>query len=198
MNFAALRKRVRETASLTTDDDVQVGAFVNEACVDFARDAATNPIRFSFNTIAGTADYDLMAAGVTPNGVIRFLPDDEDAAITHTYDFTVRGLGTLVLDPKPGAVGAVTGWLVPRPATLVLDADTPVFPSEYHRAIVYRALQLTCEWDRQDPADIQMWEGKYEAEVLKARRERTRGRTARRLTPSSKLNASSVGIMRVP
>lgn len=199
MDLSSARVRVRESLSLPSSDDARVTELINEAVVDFARDTALGATRFSFNTVANQSDYSLTSAAVAPNGVLRFLPDSDDVAVSHSYDMDVRGLSTLVLRPTPTGVGAVTGWIVPRPAVLASDNAPLPFPREYDRAVIYRACQLAAEWDRQDPGEIQMWEGKYEAEVLKARRARNRQRRTNALQPSSRLNTGSDGIMlRVP
>lgn len=194
MDFATARARVRETASLTTADDERVGEFVNEAIVDFMRDAAPVVERFTITTVADQVDYDL--DDLSDAGVLRILgdfPHDLNVAV-ETDRYNVMGLTTLVLRDTPADGGELLlGWCVPRPEELVVTTDDAVElpgPREWHRAILYRALQLACEWDRQDDSEIQKWEAKYEGEVGKCRRSRTRmvgGSQRGRLRPASRL-----------
>lgn len=301
MDFSTARARVRETLSLTTDEDTRVGQFVNEAIIDFMRDAAPVATRFSLTTVVGQTDYDLsrdvaameltelriVATGgtltVTPNGgttaaiafdadaaawvaaleasasvdvgevdvtvgdgtggvddpivvlvrwnertnmvvtadgssltgpsagvqvttlreggqqgVLRILGDvpyDANARV-ETNRYVVMGTTTLVLRDAPTKVETIEGWCVPRPVVLVVTTDDAVelpVPREFQRGIVYRALQIGAEWDRQDDSEVLKWEGRYEAEVAKCRRSRTRAVGAMqrpRLRPSSMLGST--------
>lgn len=292
MQFTAAVDQVCETLSIDSSGDTRVGQFVNEAVVDFMRDAAPVASRFSFWTVPGQTDYDLerdigameitqlriVASGGTltatvggqvtaatafdadadtwvtnlealstidagevevevgegdgtpdapilvtirflertnvvvtadgasltgPDsdvqvttlldggqaGVLRVLgdvPHDLNAEVT-TDRYTVMGLSTLVLHVVPTTAEEIHGWCVPRPPVLSGTDEIPV-PREWERAIIYRAQQLTAEWDRQDDGEIAKWEAKYEGEVGKCRRSRTRavgGHQRSRLRASS-------------
>lgn len=175
MNFETMVVRVRQTASIPVSDTAVVGEFVNEAIRDFARDAATNPSLYSVTLMAGTRVYNV-------DGLLRVLPLREGE--TPDIPYNVRGLTTIELDAAPATTGGeLTFWGVQRPAPLTGAAAIP-FPEEYHRAIRYRALQLVLEWDRQHPEDVAQWEAKYEMEVQKAKRQRSRMQRAAPLRPS--------------
>lgn len=299
MDFSTARALVRETLSLTTTDDTRVGLFVNEAIVDWFRDAAPVAERFSVWTVPGQVDYDLArdvapqettqlrivasggtltvtVAGQTTSGVaynateaawvaalealstvdvdevevtvgdgtgtpldpiiveLRWLEranlvvtasgasltgPDSDVQVTTLHEggqqgilrvlsdvphdlnidvetdrYSVMGLSTLVLHDEPTTAELLRGWCVPRPVVLVVTTDDAVElpgPREWHRAIVYRARQIAAEWDRQEDTEVAKWEGKYENEVAKCRRTRTRmvgGRQRRGLRASSSIS----------
>lgn len=132
-----------------------------------------------------------------PAGVLFVKPAP---AVLQRYGYRVHSDDAVgvVLDPVPQRGGdTLTGHLLPRPAVLSQDTDTLPFDREWDRAIRYRAMQLLLEWDRQDPTEIQMFEGKYEGEVLKARRRRNRAVIGgvRGLRPSSSVLQSPVTII---
>lgn len=283
---------------MTVAEDTRIGEFVNEAIVDFMRDAAPVAERFSLWTVLGQTDYDLsrdvapmevtqlriVASGGTltvtvggqvtaatardataatwvtnlealstvdvgevdvevgdgvgtpldpiivtftwleranlvvsasgasltgpdsdvqvttlheggQQGILRILGDVpfdlNDEVVANRY--SVLGLSTLVLHDSPTTAEELRGWCVPRPVVLVNTTDDAVAlpgPREWHRAVVYRACQLVCEWDGHDDAEIAKWEAKYEGEVGKCRRSRSRavgGRQRPRLRASSQL-----------
>ena len=109
-----------------------------------------------------------------PTGILWVKPD---ADVRELLGYTMHAENTseVILSPVPTRTGdVVTGWLVPRPLVISGDTDLLPFDREWDRAIRYRSMQLGAEWDRQEPGEIQMWEGKYEGEVSKARRSRNR------------------------
>ena len=59
MNFGVARTRVLQMLSLQVGDDASVADFVNEAIVDFYRDAWPVVAPLNLETIAGQASYDL-------------------------------------------------------------------------------------------------------------------------------------------
>lgn len=188
--LATVRALCTQTMSLTEGDADVVDAFINEAVRDFARDAQTNPIEYVFDTVVGQRVYDL--SDVAPIGVLRFLPDNESfVEDTEEYHFTVRGLAWLEIDATPTEITTLRGWIVPRPEDLIVDADPLPFPTEYDKAIRYRACQLIGEWDRQDPNDVAMWETKYENEVRKAHVARRRAGRNYALRPSARFGGTS-------
>lgn len=203
MDLGTLKRRVRQSASLTADDTQDVVDFINDAVRDFCRDAEVGARPFVFPLTDGVDTYDLavLAAGVTPPaaGVIRFLSltagstgeraqqvdivdDLEELAWLRGGSSTAGlprkaalvGFDTLVLYPAPGTGYELSGFLVPTPTALVLDTDVPAVPEQYHRAIYYRATQLAIEWDRQGDADADKFEARYMAQVGYARKQRTR------------------------
>ena len=54
--------------------------------------------------------------------------------------FTVDNDQSLLLAPKPGDIYTVSGEYQKSATEMALDADEPSMPSEYHMAIVYRAM----------------------------------------------------------
>lgn len=278
MNFGAARTRVKVPLSLGAGEDSVVGDLVNEALVDFTRDAWPVMRPISFDLVKGQTSYDLTrdigatevtelrivtqagtmqivpSAGSVPGfiawdadeatwnafinaaptssgggyvtrndgsglpddpiivrirwyrrtnisvtvntfsftagaangvtvaplieggeqGILAFIPD-RDSVQDSGFNFDVRG-NSITLDAEPLASGTeITGWIVPEPALLVVTTDDAVelpLPREWHRAVVYRAMQLALEWDMQDGNQAAAYEAKYETEVRKCRRAR--------------------------
>lgn len=56
------------------------------------------------------------------------------------YDFTITPAKAVGLGPVPPAGYTVTADYFTAPVALALDADTPALPSQFHMAIVYRAM----------------------------------------------------------
>lgn len=187
-----MQTRLYEMTSVTSTDAARVTELINEAIVDFARDAAVAPVLATFNTVIGQKNYVLTS--VLAAGVLRILPDDPDDVTTQRdFPLTVRGLTTLVLETAPTAVVAVNVWVVPRPVELSAPTDPFPFDREWYRTVLYRSAQLIAEWDRQEVADIQMFEAKYELDVQKAKRQKAHaaGATNQSLVPSAKLGTST-------
>ena len=214
MNFLALKTRVRETASLPSEDAATVGEFVNEAYRDFCRDAATNPERFSFTLTANDGTYPLSSIAGADAGILRFLSiavgaSGERATLVDVVELdelllmsesnttasvpthcAFLGLDSVELYPAPSTALVLSGFYVPRPAELSADTDTPAVPLEYHRAIRYRATQLAMEWDGQ--AEAPEWEQRYYSMVGAALKQRKRmsGSRPKQLKPSANLGGA--------
>lgn len=221
MDFGTLKRRVRQSASLTTSDDDDIEDFINDAVRDFCRDAEVGARPFVFTLVADQGVYDLadLAAALTPaaGGVIRFLTlfagaaGERAAAVDigssleelgslqsggltpgRPTKAVVAGFDTLVMHPTPNDAYELSGWLVPMPATMTADVDVPAVPEQYHRAIYYRAVQLAIEWDRQGDAEAKEFEGRYMGQVGFARRARSRmSGGSKSLVPSSQMGGSS-------
>lgn len=186
MDLEAMRIDVREALSFTTADDTRVDGYVNAGALDFRRDAQTKVERVVDVELTGGTDvYDLTE--LTANGVLRIvsmtavgagagqrpLPlEVVDAAQLDELGryadapslpgrIAVMGLTQFVLWPTPSADVFLNGWVVPRPDALVDDADVPDEPEEYHRTIVYRAIQIGLELDRQAWDEVQAFEQRY-------------------------------------
>lgn len=185
MNFETMVLRVRETASIPASEAAVVGEFVMEAVRDFARDAATNPEQVTIPLAAGQRVYTIEEG----SRILRILPPLEGEPARMSY--RVRGLTRLELDGAPTEPTSMTVWAITRPQDLQ-PLDNIPFPSLYHRAVRYRALQLVTEWDRQDDAEVGKWEAKYEGEVGKAKRHRMRinGTTGLRPSPAHRLGGT--------
>lgn len=184
-----MRTRMQEMASVDASAASRLNDLINEAIVDWAVDTGANPVLASFNTVIGQTSYSL--ASLTANGALRILPDAEGT--DRGFDLTVRGLTTIVLPAAPTAVVAVNVWVVPRPTELTADADPFPFEREWYAAVVNRALQLTMEWDRQDPQDIIPVASRYQEDVARARRARKHviAGNGQQLQPSAQLNTSA-------
>jgi hypothetical protein len=66
---------------------------------------------------------------------------------TQPIVFTVDPRLNLLMGPMPDGVYTVTGEYFKSVQTLALDADTPELPSQFHMAIVYRALMLYARYE---------------------------------------------------
>lgn len=124
-----------------------------------------------FNTVAGQFSYTAAQAGIASfanykidsfrqynlaNGFgseqrLNFLPYDtwrdlyQYASMRTTSQmpvvFSIDPYKNFVLGPIPNDVYVVNGEGYAMPTELVLDTDRPVMPSQYHMAIVWKALQ---------------------------------------------------------
>lgn len=105
----------------------------------------------------------------------------------------VFGLSSIELWPTPDAAVTLSGVYVPRPAPLAVDGDIPEVPIEYHRTIVYRAVQLALEWDRQSLEDINTYEQAYLKGVgsALAQRKRMSGTQPKLLRPHQSARSGS-------
>jgi len=56
--------------------------------------------------------------------------------------FSIDPSKQMVFWPIPDGVYTVSGQYRKRPDTMALDADTPIFPVEFHMAVVWRALMI--------------------------------------------------------
>jgi hypothetical protein len=63
---------------------------------------------------------------------------------------TILPNDSIGLGPKPDAVYVFSGDYYRSAAAMSLNADIPVIPSQYHMAIVWRALMLYAQWEEAD------------------------------------------------
>lgn len=185
LTLTDMRTWVRQAANLTTSDDTQIDVLINEACRDFRRDAQTKVEPFTDVALtAGDDTYDLTTLNAA--GVLRILGikgastsgdrpwpvdvmDFQEFMDFQRFDdtsgtpskITILGLDQFQVWPVPSAGCTVSGWVVPRPATLSTGSSSPAEPAEYHRTIVYRAIQLALEWDRQPWDEVLAFEQRY-------------------------------------
>lgn len=186
MDLEAMRILVREALSFTEDEDTRIDAHVNEACRDFRRDAQSKVERFAdVQLTEGQSVYPL--DDFVANGILRLLsvtatgagvgerPVPLDVVDMAEFDalglyvgtpqrpvrIALLGLDQVALWPTPGGEVYLHGWAVPRPDELTQDTHVPDEPEEYHRTIVYRAIQLGLEFDRQSWDEVQAFEQRY-------------------------------------
>ncbi len=127
---------------------------------------------FSFNTVASTANYlntsvadadhmkwvwqsfrvYLAATGVNDEQVMTYVPWDlyRDVYLLASQRntegrptfFTIRPNKSINFFPIPDDVYTVVGEYYRVPDTMTLDADEPIFPSEFHDMLVWRSLMF--------------------------------------------------------
>lgn len=166
-DFAKLRRRVRESASLTTSDDDTVGDLVNEAYVDLCRDAGFGATPFEADLVADQDTYTFaaIAAASTPvlGGILSFRQlsvgaagerltevqqvDDINELLSLRSSNVTPGKpwkaavldvdGPLVLYPIPSDAYVLSGIVVPEPVELELDGDTPVQVPNRYHRAIY-------------------------------------------------------------
>jgi len=120
---------------------------------------------FSFPLISGTDTYTPAAAGLTTLG--EWLTDDTRVYLTQSDEnpmqyepwklfrevrdigavqsgrpthFSIKPNNSIVFWPNPDAVYTCTGEYMLKPATMTADTDEPIFPSQFHMLVVWRAL----------------------------------------------------------
>lgn len=60
---------------------------------------------------------------------------------SHPQHITIDPQDNIVIGPKPNDTYVITSEYYRSPQILAADADTPEMPSQYHRLIVYRAME---------------------------------------------------------
>lgn len=120
---------------------------------------------YTFNTIASTPAYTPSGAGITDLGEwiqrdvrVYLNADDEQQMAYEDWDLfrEVRDIGTvqegrpsvfsikpdnsIVLWPTPDTEYVVRGEYYKKAETMSADGDVPIFPSQFHMIIVWRAL----------------------------------------------------------
>jgi len=127
---------------------------------------------YSFNTIVGKKDYTPTEAGLTALAFWKvqresdvrcyYAVGDEQILDYHPWDefrevyligssrattgrpgkFTIQPNNTMSFDVIPDRIYAINGEYFKKPVSMAADADEPLFPSQYHMAIVYRAMMF--------------------------------------------------------
>lgn len=92
----------------------------------------------------------LVANGVSNETILPYLPYStfRDMYLFGTQRtnyappvvFTIDPVKNLILGNSPDAVYNINGEFYSKPVTLAIDADTPSMPSEFHLAIVWKAI----------------------------------------------------------
>ena len=129
---------------------------------------------FSFQTTPGVCRYDSSAAGILTrfsewdqNSIRLYQTSVDDELILPKTDYdaffraylvgqqtpgrpvthSVSPTLDLLIGPVPSVAFTVSGDYMKSPSDLLVDADTPDLPVEYHMAIVYRALMLYARYE---------------------------------------------------
>ena len=124
---------------------------------------------FSFPTVSGTQNYSYSDAAITDFGrwdkdtfrIYSSLSDEVDLEYCLWQDFravykkgafrstsgrpntfSILPDQTIDLYPIPNAIFTVNGEYVSQPTEMSTDSDEPVFPSQFHMAIVWRTVML--------------------------------------------------------
>lgn len=124
---------------------------------------------FTFNTIAGIADYPVPADWNWWDSRAFNIPADEqnldfnpwhiqklDPTALQAGDphrFTELPNGTLRLYDTPTSIVTILAPYYKKPTKLADNNDTPLVPARYRKVIIYRALKLYAEYESNDEID---------------------------------------------
>lgn len=174
----------------TADEDVQrlhdewrfmVGSFTLNTVADDGSYAAADcvtPVTDLRNWRETTLKIYLLSVGVADQVKLRYMDYDQWDATYNTgtqtsgrpLHFTVGHDLSLKLGPAPSAVYRISGEYQKSVATLAADADTPLYPPEYHMLAVYRGMM---KYGRYTGAQEVYQDGEVEYKRMLKQMERT-------------------------
>lgn len=96
----------------------------------------------------------------------------DDAAGAFAPAYTSTGANGIRLWPVPTAVDALTGLVSEPPADLVDDANVPIVPADFHKAIVDGAIAIGLERDSERLQEASYFTTQYEGSIERLRKRR--------------------------
>lgn len=134
------------TVNTVADDDTYAYGDVTDTTTSAA---ITRLGRWWVNDPEDCAKIYLTSAGVGTQGYLTFVPWEHFKALYrlgtqnsgYPAHITIDPQNRLVLGPKPNGIYTVTGDYQRSAQTLSADANEPECPAQFHRIIVYRAME---------------------------------------------------------
>jgi len=166
-NLGTLRAQVRAIADVDATDvsDADINTYINDAYQEAIADEQWPFLltRAVFNTVSGTADYDVTSVlestaeahrilHVSSEGIklekletahyLMLEPHGGSAGSGTPQAWTTMDGTKLVLWPAPGGIASVQVVYLKLAPDLTQDTNEPLFPSRYHHVLKWGALRF--------------------------------------------------------
>ena len=156
INTAYINVLSQHTNWLFMQDDFSFETVASQRKYSIIDTGVTDLEKWKINDYASMRIY-LTSAGVTSEQYLSYLPWSDyrqmylfgATRISEGYPsyFSIHPDKSLDFYPVPNAIYTVTGEYFKAPTELVLDADIPIIPSQFHMIIVWRALMFYAGFD---------------------------------------------------